>query len=1305
MKIKTLLTSLLLLITGAGVDTVAQSAFNLGSQITSESSIVSGKAYVLRHGGNGTAMPYVVDNGADYDVPNTQNSVTEACIYFLISNGNGTWKIKSYVTGKYWGVPVNAYNLSSTASEESAGAWSLNFSNGVAYPTAPDASNAIQRINRSSQKIYMTAGKDLENANNLGNANKIYIYELDVLTSPVNITSGWYQIKWVTLAGQTGTGYSSDNDVAGKYVRSYATEVTVSTKKYPLYLDDAPTTIEENAASLVYVDFKETVSQNGKDLSGVHCSLRSASGHYIATDGSASVTATDNYIILVSAGTPNISAISSGYRNEETRYSLVPMGGDATPYIGQTSAGKFPNVNMYAVNPAYLGLLVWKVVIVNGSENEMVTYTGSDAYGLKSVYNGGTFFLTSGVTPTVSNFTYDSENKSVIVDGVDHRIIVTPSETLLASDVAIIQGNETTGKGNTTQALLRLKITPTLASTPTALALTLTGVDQLSNVAIYRTTGDELAADATPVKISGDITPSGTLNIPLTTAVISDGETAYLWVTADVKSNATEWATIDAAVTGITYTNMMGETGKVLDLTASGNPTGEMRIFKQQTALWTSSHANTTYYRIPTMINTADGGIVALTDLRYDHPYDLGKNASNGVGTHKIDVVSRRSTDGGLTWQSEVTVAAGDGSTAAGYGYGDPAIVRDADGTLHCLMAAGNTSYADGMLHMGYSKSADNGATWSTVEDILPNGEKFYKGGLSLQSAFTTGGKGVTFSNGRMAFAFLGKVSGTTNIYPLYSDDKGATWHVQSTVACGGGDESKLEIMNDNSLLLSVRKGSYNGTAPRAHNRTTGDASGDGIGSWGEASNWGSEMNANGCNADILYYNRETENASRPDVIFHTLTKAYSTYRKDLRLYMSFDQGETWKEAFQLQPGYAAYSSMQKLANGDLAIIYEDGSIGNNDKQDCYAINYVVLSSEIINAKIDELYDELNTVKIVYGTTGETTYGTLSSNTWTSNDTNNPISGLTLTKSDGEFNKFSSWLSHYNLAYKPATADTASKLTLTAPDGYIIKSYSMLAAKSSADAHTYTLTTAKGTEFTPAYNSYTTIKVDDIYSKSTAISVTTTNAAKYIAIADFSVVLTPYYPVALNTVGDASYATLYLPFDVTTDANTKAYYIRSTSGEYARLTEVTNSEIAANTAVVLINESSNSATFNVTSGLVQQISKTSNMLKGTLVPMSLDLSDETSHYSLGKKDGTIGFYKFDKNGNYTITLGANKAYLDTSASSGVKGFLFSFDDENNIEEIVDSKSSNGECYNLAGQRLSKPMKGINIVNGKKVVIK
>jgi hypothetical protein len=209
--------------------------------------------------------------------------------------------------------------------------------------------------------------------------------------------------------------------------------------------------------------------------------------------------------------------------------------------------------------------------------------------------------------------------------------------------------------------------------------------------------------------------------------------------------------------------------------------------------------------------------------------------------------------------------------------------------------------------------------------------------------------------------------------------------------------------------------------------------------------------------------------------------------------------------------------------------------------------------------------------------------------------------------------------------------------------------------------------------------------------------------SNWFAITNFTITLTKSFP--LNIVGDKSYATLYLPFDVTTTGATKAYYVATANNGYAQLTATGNegTEIPANTAVVLVNSDKDGSTvLNRTTGLSSVVSESANLLKGTLVSMSLDLSDGTPYYSMGKLNDVIGFYKFSGG---TITLGANKAYLEVPASGGVKGFTFSFDDANRIVSPLGETEEGASIYNLAGQRLSKPQKGVNIINNKKVVVK
>ena len=67
------------------------------------------------------------------------------------------------------------------------------------------------------------------------------------------------------------------------------------------------------------------------------------------------------------------------------------------------------------------------------------------------------------------------------------------------------------------------------------------------------------------------------------------------------------------------------------------------------------------------------------------------------------------------------------------------------------------------------------------------------------------------------------------------------------------------------------------------------------------------------------------------------------------------------------------------------------------------------------------------------------------------------------------------------------------------------------------------------------------------------------------------------------------------------------------------------------------------------------------------------------------------------------TLAAGKAYLNIAVSSA-RSLEMSFDDVTAIETVKTPKANN-EYYNLAGQRVAQPTKGLYIMNGKKVVIK
>ncbi len=187
---------LLSLLVGISGSAWAQNAAYLGSQVTSTDGISDTKRYVLKTGAN----RYITDNGTDYNVPNDANSATDASIYYLISNGDGTYKIKNYYTGKYWGVPV--YNSALASVEEaSAGAWSLNFSEGIAYPSAPDAGNTVRGIDRTSGKVWSWS-------TGTNNNHKVYIYEV-------------LEEATITYGTSTGTFYNGSNAVTSGWIAKW----------------------------------------------------------------------------------------------------------------------------------------------------------------------------------------------------------------------------------------------------------------------------------------------------------------------------------------------------------------------------------------------------------------------------------------------------------------------------------------------------------------------------------------------------------------------------------------------------------------------------------------------------------------------------------------------------------------------------------------------------------------------------------------------------------------------------------------------------------------------------------------------------------------------------------------------------------------------------------------------------------------------------------------------------------------------------------------------------------------------------
>ena len=88
-------------------------------------------------------------------------------------------------------------------------------------------------------------------------------------------------------------------------------------------------------------------------------------------------------------------------------------------------------------------------------------------------------------------------------------------------------------------------------------------------------------------------------------------------------------------------------------------------------------------------------------------------------------------------------------------------------------------------------------------------------------------------------------------------------------------------------------------------------------------------------------------------------------------------------------------------------------------------------------------------------------------------------------------------------------------------------------------------------------------------------------------------------------------------------------------------------------------------------------------------------------YVLAKQDDNVAFYRLT---SALSGVAAGKAYL--SIPSSAKSFALNFGDATGIESLRQAtKEGEGQWFNLAGQRVAQPTKGLYIVNGKKVSVK
>lgn len=312
------------------------------------------------------------------------------------------------------------------------------------------------------------------------------------------------------------------------------------------------------------------------------------------------------------------------------------------------------------------------------------------------------------------------------------------------------------------------------------------------------------------------------------------------------------------------------------------------------------------FYRIPAIVTLPDGTLIAVADRRINTLSDLPGD---------IDVVCRRSTDGGHTWSPYIMVAPHDSIG----GYGDPALVYDRNtGHLLAISLHGQGLWQQRPGRIALSRSIDGGHTWLPPIEIS---NQFMVANDSINAdsplikcngAFASSGRALQLDNGRLMFVLVTRIAGQDGFpcYAIYSDDGGHTWKASDNPATGNGDESKVAQLPDGSLMMSIRN-RFSG--PRLFSVSTDRGQ-----TWTPQPTDYAALHDVACNGDFLSISHQGT-----DYLIQSLPAG--PWRDNITIYASADGGRTWPYSYEVSHSPGAYSAMTQLPDGSIGILTEEG--------------------------------------------------------------------------------------------------------------------------------------------------------------------------------------------------------------------------------------------------------------------------------------------------------------------------------------------------------------------------------------------
>ncbi len=322
--------------------------------------------------------------------------------------------------------------------------------------------------------------------------------------------------------------------------------------------------------------------------------------------------------------------------------------------------------------------------------------------------------------------------------------------------------------------------------------------------------------------------------------------------------------------------------------------------------------------RIPALVLSGEGTLVAFCE---------GRSAPGDWSP--IDIIARRSGDGGNTWGQVVVLAKGQGGPIS-----NATPIIDQNGTLHVL-------YQENYDRCYIVQSIDDGLSWTDPRDITAAFEDF-RPEYDWKVMAPGPGHGIQLRNGRLVVGvWLCEPAGVNTpggdhrpscVATIYSDDHGGSWNrgeiiMRNTKGVLNPSESVVVELSDGRVMINSRSEST------AHRRLVA-VSPDGAREWSEPRFDGALFEPV-CMAGLLAAHDPATGKrvllfSNPDSSHRPEEMNRNGYasRENGVIRISYDDGKTWPHSRVIDAGPFSYSDLAVAADGTVYCLYEAGVWG-----------------------------------------------------------------------------------------------------------------------------------------------------------------------------------------------------------------------------------------------------------------------------------------------------------------------------------------------------------------------------------------